>query len=64
MPTYKSVALLSDKPRDLAQVLLAVVEHAAPMGFSITGIGLSTGQLSVTVSKTLTATERAHLGLA
>ena len=64
MPTYKSTARLSDAPREFAEVLMNVVEHARPMGYSVTGISLSTGQLSITVSKTLTATERAHLGLA
>ena len=64
MPTYKSVATLAGQPKDMAQVLVPVIDHAAPLGYSVTGISLSTGQLALTVNKTLTAAERAHLGLA
>ena len=64
MPTYKSSARLAERSRDWAAVLMNVVEHAAPMGYEITALSLDAGQLAITVSKTLTAREREHLGLA
>ena len=64
MPTYKSEALLSERSREWASVLMNVVEHAAPMGFTITALSLDAGQLAITIEKTLTRAEREHLGLA
>ena len=64
MPAYKTSATLAAKPEDVADSLKAVLEHAAPMGYTVSAISISTGQLSITVSRTLTAAERSHLGLA
>ena len=63
MATYKSSARLAERSRDWAAVLMNVVEHADPMGYTITGLSLDAGQLAITVSKDLTRAEREHLGL-
>ena len=64
MPSYKTVDTLSARPGAVADALKSVLEHAAPMGYAVSAVAISTGQLSITVSRTLTAAERSHLGLA
>jgi hypothetical protein len=63
MPAYKTIATLSAEPEEMVDALKAVVMHRIAWGYTISNVTVVTGQISVTVSRALTAAEREHLGL-
>lgn len=63
MPAYKTVATFAAQPEALAETLKVVLLHRTAMNYTVSAVSISTGQLSITVSRTLTAAERSHLGV-
>lgn len=65
MPVYTVAANLKTSRATASQSLKLFFEHAEPMGLSITALSMNTaGTVSITITQTLTAAQRTHLGLA
>ncbi len=69
MPTYTiNVGTIMLKPMEVCGVITTVAGHTTGLGYTITAITISTqaqtaGKIQMTISRTLTAAELAHLGL-
>jgi len=66
MPAYRTAARVTVDPQEAIAALaslISVIQHMQGWGYTISGIAVQGGQMSITTSRTLTAEEREHLGL-
>lgn len=68
MPTYTFNRKLDTQRAEAAALIEQFFAHLDPMGLTLTGFSVSTsggtkGNVAVTIAQTLSADDRAHLGL-